>query len=169
MLKEDKARLEAERLALENQRVYSTWIRSHPELSCIANERLIFGYLDDVVGISITEGDLDFAVSQLRDRLAVKSPKSVANAQAEELAERDEAIQKENQRKKNMTVAELKAELRSQRPAAPVLPEKYTSEVIKNLPADELSKLMRFYGVAVVNARLGSTPINFKGQYGKAY
>jgi hypothetical protein len=126
---------------------------------------LIFDYLGS--DLPITEADLNFTVQMIGNRLAVKSAKAVATAQAEELAERNEAIQKENQRKKNMTVAELKAEIRSQRP--PVLPERYTSEVIKNLPADELSKLMRFYGVAVVNARLGAKPTNFRGVYGKAY
>jgi hypothetical protein len=178
-LKQDQEKIAAERLAVENQRVYTSWIRLHPELSCIANERLIFGYLDDVVAVGITEPDLEFAVSQLSNRLAVKSAKSVAKDQADELAERNEAIQKENQRKLAMSTDELKADIRASKPnLTPQLPESWrvngetvalTAENIKALPAPVLAKLMRLFGTDALNDRLGVQKQTYVAQSAKGY
>lgn len=161
-LQQDKEKLEAEWLALENERVYTGWLRKNPQYACDANQQMIFAYLDSELPIS--ETDIDFCVRMIGNKLAIKSAKAVAKTQAEELAERNEAIQKENLRKLALSPAELKAEIRaeSQTPA-PALPSEWTPETIKAASPDRIRRLNRVYGTDVVNERLGVVKRNYRG------
>lgn len=167
-LQKDKERLEAQRQALENEQVFTNWLRTNPQYACEANQQMIFAYLDRELPIS--EADLDFTVRMIGNKLAVKSAKSVAQSQLEELQERNAEIESENKRKLSLSKGELRAEIRASMPSlVPALPEKWTPEAIKAAPVDELKKLIRMYGANVVNQRLGAKPIDFKGQYGRPY
>lgn len=168
------ARRLGNRLALSPSYVeaFREFYSRHPELDLEANTNFLTElHHGDEVTIESLEELLQFS----RDKLAVTA---AYNQQQSEQAERENlfkelgrgfesfglqdlrhfaAVKRENDRRKGLSSAELRALARQENPAptAPALPARYTREAINALGATELKRILHLYGANAVNERKG--------------
>ena len=99
-------------------------------------------------GEEVTLQSINESLPFLKDRFARKDQIKLE----EDIIETEQG---QNKRLSGLSKAELRSIAYQERGATP-LPEKYTAEIIRELPAQELRKLLHKFGEKMVNLRLRS-------------
>jgi hypothetical protein len=120
---------------------------------CQANRLILHKHIHDNHDIFSVEG-LEDAAHALGDRLATSPPPILTPEEIE--ARRVRGIQRENERRRNMSPSQLRQIIRMENPPPqePELPREYTGSVLRQLSSQELKALLRKYGAAQLNRRL---------------
>lgn len=145
-LTEDLQELRNEQDAAEEARAFFLFFKQHPELNCIANEKLLKDY---ITPMDVTFDALEFSLDSVRNRLAIKTPQKTAETLKA-------AVDTENERLKNLSVSELRTMVSALRPKERVieLPPEFDRAKIKAMTALEMRALVTRFGSDAVTRGL---------------